>query len=303
MEIPDASLILEARGLSLSYGARIAVEGVTLELRRGEVLGFLGPNGAGKSTTMRMLTGNLRPDSGTVSLCGIDLWKDPLKAKARLGYLPETPPLYRDMKVDDYLKFAMKLHRAMQDSLPDIKEKCGLQDAGSRLIGSLSKGYQQRVGIAQAILHNPDVIILDEPTSGLDPNQIREIRALIREIGNRCGVILSTHILSEVESLCDRVEILHHGKQVYKGSLEGSRHAVEVGFKHPPSIDELSSIHGISKVEALSDGLFILRHEEKQNPTEALVALAADKGWGLTRIAPSRGSLEAVFAELTREGS
>ncbi len=303
MEMSDASLILEARGLSLSYGARTAVEGVTLELRRGEVLGFLGPNGAGKSTTMRMLTGNLRPDSGTVSLCGIDLWKDPLKAKARLGYLPETPPLYRDMKVDDYLKFAMRLHRSKGDSLLEIKEKCGLQDTGHRLISSLSKGYQQRVGIAQAILHNPEVVILDEPTSGLDPNQIREVRALIREIGNRCGVILSTHILSEVESLCDRVEILHHGRQVYKGKLEGSRHAVEAGFRNPPPVGELSSISGISKVEALPGGLFILHHEEKLDPTETLVSLAGERGWGLTRIAPSRGSLEAVFAELTKEGS
>ena len=303
MRMQDAPPILEARDLCLSYGGRPAVESVSLELRRGEVLGFLGPNGAGKSTTMRMLTGNLKPDSGTVSLCGIDLWKDPLNAKAKLGYLPEVPPLYRDMCVDDYLRFVMKLHKARPDALIETKARCGLKDVGRRLIGTLSKGYQQRVGIAQAILHDPDVIILDEPTSGLDPNQIMEIRALIRELGTRCGVILSTHILSEVESLCDRVEILHRGRQVYRGKMAENHPAVETGFKHPPPIEILSGIAGVSKAELLSEGLFLLHHEEGSDPTESIVALAAQQGWGLSRIGPSKNRLEAVFAELTREAS
>ena len=198
---------------------------INLELRRGEVLGFLGPNGAGKTTTMRMLTGNLAPSAGSVEICGIDLLDRPRDAKARIGYLPETPPLYRELTVDEYLRLAARLHRVsnadLRTALAVAKQRCGLNDVGRQLIGSLSKGYQQRVGIAQAIIHNPDVVILDEPTVGLDPNQMREIRTLIRELGAERSVILSTHILSEVESVCDRVQIMHQGRMVFNDSVIG----------------------------------------------------------------------------------
>lgn len=293
----DTSLLLQARGLHLCYGCHVAVENVSLELKRGEVLGLLGPNGAGKSSTMRMITGNIRPDSGKVSLCGIDLYDKPLQAKARLGYLPEVPPLYREMRVDDYLRFAAKLHGAKE--IETAKQKCGLKEVGRRLIGSLSKGYQQRLGIAQAIVHDPEIVVLDEPTSGLDPNQIREIRALIREIGNSRGVILSTHILSEVESICDRVEILNHGKQVYSGKIEAKKGFIEAGFRNPPSIEEISGIEGIDKVEIGPGGLFLVHPRDGFDPTDTLIRFAQERNWGLQRINPA--SLEAFFAELTKE--
>ncbi len=217
-----ALLTLSAHNLTRSFGRHGAINGVTLELHRGEVLGLLGHNGAGKSTTLQMLTGALLPHSGRIEICGFDLAAQPLQAKACIGYLPETPPLYRDMRVDDYLTFAARLHNVSTAHLPQAlahtKERCGLQDVGHKIINTLSKGYQQRVGIAQAIIHNPEVIVLDEPTVGLDPAQVREIRALIRELGDSHSVILSTHLLPEVEHICDRVEIMHKGRLIYSDS-------------------------------------------------------------------------------------
>lgn len=214
---------LATRNLCRHYGHHAVVNNVNLELRRGEVLGLLGPNGAGKSTTMRMLTGNLAPTSGSIEVCGIDLSDKPLEAKAHLGFLPEVPPLYFDMTVDEYLLLVARLHRvdkqAMQTVLRNVKQRCGLGDQSKYLIGTLSKGFQQRVGIAQAIIHNPDVIILDEPTVGLDPNQILEIRRLIKELSATSSIILSTHILSEVENVCDRVQIMHKGTVVFDRTM------------------------------------------------------------------------------------
>jgi ABC-2 type transport system ATP-binding protein len=214
---------LSAHELTRRHGARmLAVKGVSLELRRGEVLGLLGHNGAGKSTTLQMLTGALPPSSGSVEICGFDLARQPEQAKACIGFLPEQPPLYRDMRVDDYLLFAARLHRVpsagLGAALDRAKQRCGLQHSGRKVVGTLSKGYQQRVGIAQAIIHNPPVVVLDEPTVGLDPAQIRDIRALIRELGDSSSVILSTHLLNEAESLCDRVIILQHGRVIFSGS-------------------------------------------------------------------------------------
>jgi ABC-2 type transport system ATP-binding protein len=215
----EAPITLAASGLTRRYGKHGAVDGVSLQLRRGEVLGLLGHNGAGKSTTLQMLSGVLAPHAGHIEICGFDLARQPGLAKACVGFLPETPPLYRDMRVSDYLAFAARLHGMPKDkvagALADTLARCGLQDAGRKIIGTLSKGYQQRVGIAQAIIHNPEVIILDEPTVGLDPAQIRDIRTLIRELGNTRSVILSTHLLGEVESICDRVEIMHQGRLIY----------------------------------------------------------------------------------------
>ena len=216
-------LTISARNLSRNFGAYTAVREINLKLKRGEVLGFLGPNGAGKTTTMRMLTGNLAPSGGSVEICGIDLLDNPRDAKAHIGYLPETPPLYRELTVNEYLRLAAKLHRVSSiqlfSVLDEVKLHCGLKDVGEYLIGSLSKGYQQRVGIAQAIIHDPDVVILDEPTVGLDPNQVREILSLIRELGTKRSVVLSTHILSVVENVCDRVQIMHQGQMVFNDTL------------------------------------------------------------------------------------
>ncbi len=217
------NITVSTSDLSRSYGTRTAVHDIGFELRQGEVLGLLGPNGAGKTTTLQMLAGCLAPSAGRIEICGIDLLERPREAKALLGFLPETPPLYRDLTVDEYLRFAARLHHVPKAGIPAAlertKRRCGLADTGKRLIGSLSKGFQQRVGIAQAIVHNPRVVILDEPTVGLDPIQIREIRTLIRELGGKHSVILSTHILTEVESVCDRIQIMDRGQLVFGGDF------------------------------------------------------------------------------------
>lgn len=218
----SAPITLSAQNLVRRRDNRLVVDNVTLELRRGEVLGLLGHNGAGKSTTLQMLTGALPPQSGQIAICGFDLLDQPQQAKACIGFLPEHPPLYRDMRVDDFLLYAARLHKIpsakLSEALALAKQRCGLQDSGRKVIGALSKGYQQRVGIAQAIIHKPAVVVLDEPTVGLDPAQIRDIRTLIRELGDSSSVILSTHLLNEVESLCDRVLILQKGRLIYSGS-------------------------------------------------------------------------------------
>ena len=215
-------ITLSARNLTRRFGKRQVVHDLSLELKRGEVLGLLGHNGAGKSTTLQMLTGCLLPNGGEIEICGIDLLRQPALAKAHIGYLPETPPLYRELSVNDYLTFAARL-RGMQPgkvaaALAQTRQRCGLEAVGKEIIGTLSKGYQQRVGIAQAIIHSPDVTVLDEPTIGLDPSQIRDIRNLIRELGNRGSVIFSTHLLGEVESVCDRVHIMQEGRLIYGGT-------------------------------------------------------------------------------------
>jgi len=285
------------------------VDGIDLEVRRGEVLGFLGPNGAGKTTTMQMLTGNLAPTTGSISICGVDLLAAPVAAKSHLGYLPEIPPLYRDLTVAEFLDLVARLHR-----VPKVKraaavgrasERCGLGDVRRKLIGALSKGYQQRVGIAQAIVHEPDIIILDEPTVGLDPNQIRDIRGLIRELGSAHSVILSTHILPEVEAICDRVQIMHHGRMVYADTIAElkqlhSGRTLLLGLNQPPDAAELAAIPGVASAERLADNQFRIRCTADADPTERIVALAAQQQWGLRQIGPAQTRLEDVFVNLTR---
>ena len=305
-----AEITLSARDLSRAYGPTRAVDGIDLELSRGEVLGLLGPNGAGKTTTMQMLTGNLAPSSGSISICGIDLLERPASAKARLGYLPEIPPLYKELRVDEYLRLAARLHRVPRNRIGEAlalaKLHCGLEEMGQRLIGALSKGYQQRVGIAQAIIHTPDVVILDEPTVGLDPNQIRDIRALIRDLSDRHSVILSTHILPEVEAVCDRVQILHRGRIVLNDRIEALRQfrgtpALLVGLRRPPGLEELAALPGVRAVQPSTDGMLRVEPAPETDPTEALVEASVARGWGLTHLAPEHASLEDVFVQLTRQ--
>ncbi len=217
-------LLIQASHLHRYYGTHHAVNDVSIELFKGEVLGLLGPNGAGKSTTMKMLTGNIAPSSGSVSISDINLLEDAVAAKQQLGYLPETPPLYHDMRVIEFLSYCARLHdvpkRKVKTAVDKVLQQCGLETMQQRLIANLSKGYQQRVGIAQAIIHEPAVIILDEPTVGLDPIQIQEIRKLISQLAKDHSVILSTHILQEVEAVCDRVHIISEGKTVFVDTFE-----------------------------------------------------------------------------------
>ena len=268
MTEPTAEFTVSAQGLSRRFGAHNAVNNVSLELKRGEILGFLGPNGAGKTTTMQMLTGNLAPSAGAVSICGIDLFEHPTAAKAHIGYLPEHPPLYKELTVHEYLNLAARLHRVAKAArgprVNDALAECGLNEVAKKLIGNLSKGYQQRVGIAQAIVHRPDVVILDEPTVGLDPNQIREIRKLIHELGANHSVVLSTHILPEVESVCDRVQILHRGSTVFSDSIAGLKRfhggrQLLLGLKRPPASSEIAAIEGIAQVELAGEHMFRVR--------------------------------------------
>ncbi|MFZ1766093.1 MAG: ABC transporter ATP-binding protein [Candidatus Nitrotoga sp.] len=305
-----APITLSARNLIRRFSQREVIHGVSLELRHGEVLGLLGHNGAGKSTTLQMLTGTLLPHSGEIEICGFDLTRQSQKAKAQIGFLPETPPLYREMSVNDFLIFAAKLHRIpraqIADALTETKRRCGLQDNGKKIIGTLSKGYQQRVGIAQAIIHQPEVIILDEPTVGLDPSQIRDIRALIRELGNMHSVILSTHLLGEVESICDRVEIMHHGRLIYGDSSTkmqqyGSQSGFIVTLLAPPILSELQAIAGIQQVDPLSTTQFRILHAANTNPSAALLALAAQHGWQAEQLVPLQTRLEDVFMQITQD--
>jgi ABC-2 type transport system ATP-binding protein len=303
-----AAPTISATGLTRHFGLHTAVNSIDLELKRGEVLGFLGPNGAGKTTTMHMLTGNMAPSAGSISICGIDLLDYPTAAKAKIGYLPETPPLYRELTVDEYLTLAARLHRvpaaARRTAIDTVKHRCGLDAAGANLIGTLSKGFQQRVGIAQAIVHDPDVVILDEPTVGLDPIQIREIRSLIRELGGKHSVILSTHILSEVEAVCDRVQIMHHGSLVYRDTIAALREfhngrTVLIGLRRLAAAGELAAIRGVARADTVSPNLFHVQFAPDQDPTEDIVRRAVEKDWGLCQLNPAQTSLEDVFMKLT----
>ena len=310
MNAADSESPIYARGLTRRFGTHVAVDALDLDVHRGEILGLLGPNGAGKTTTMQMLTGNLAPTAGTIRICTFDLLDTPIAAKQRIGYLPETPPLYRDMTVFEYVRLAARLHRlpraACADAARSAMARCGLADKGRQLIGTLSKGYRQRVGIAQAIVHDPDVIILDEPTVGLDPNQILEIRALIRELGEKRSIILSTHILPEVEAVCSRVHIMHHGAIVFSDTISGLRdfqsgRTVLLTLRRPPAIDALRGIPGVAAVHSAGDGVFRVQFAVGADPTEALVSHAGAGDWGLLQLTPAQSSLEDVFVHLTRQ--
>ena len=306
------NLTVEAVELTRLYGGREAVSNVSFNLTKGEVLGFLGPNGAGKSTTMKMLTGNLAPSAGSVKICGIDMIENPKEAKSLIGYLPEMRPLYKELTVDEYLTIAARLHRVssghIKKAVEVAKERCGLGHMSKRLIENLSNGYQQRVGIAQAIIHSPMVVILDEPTVGLDPIQIRDIRALIREIGGEHSVILSTHILPEVEMVCDHVQIIDKGKLVFNGGIDVLKkhrlgNKLLLGLANAPTKNALEAIAGITEVELLESGMHRLSYSEVQTPSQAImqtiVQTAVHNNWGLYQIAPDQTSLEDVFVQLT----
>lgn len=302
------NVLVEVSNVSRSYGHLVAVNDVSFTVHQGEILGFLGPNGAGKTTTMQILSGNLAPTTGSVRIAGHDLLAEPKAAKRALGYLPEQPPVYRDLSVDEYLDYCAALHRVPRARARDAREaakaKCGLTQVGARLIGNLSKGYQQRVGIAQAIIHLPPLVILDEPTIGLDPIQIREIRTLIRELGKDHAVILSTHILPEVQATCDRVQIISKGSLVLTDTIDGlARHlksaALLVAFRAPPALTEIQALPGVRGAALQEDGRVRVLHEPTVDPSEHIVRAAMERNWGLKEIAPERASLEQIFVELT----
>ncbi|AUZ85357.1 ABC transporter ATP-binding protein [Methylophaga nitratireducenticrescens] len=304
------TILLEAQNLSRYFGPNVAVQNIDITVKRGEILGFLGPNGAGKSTTMKMLSGNLAPDKGEIHINGFDLLSQPKQAKAQLGYLPENPPLYRELTVNEYLQHCARLNqlrgKQLKSAVATVIERCGLGDVQRRLIGQLSKGYQQRTGIAQAIVHNPAVVIFDEPTSGLDPLQIRQIRELIRELANEHSVILSTHILPEVEMLCDRVQIISKGQVMFADSLKALHQqrlnsSLKITLAAPPELNELQTLMNVSTVEAVSANQFRILYHPEQDPTENLIASAVSKHWQLQELVREQDSLEDIFMHLIKD--
>jgi ABC-2 type transport system ATP-binding protein len=298
------SSLISVNNLTRRYGDFCAVNNISFELAAGDILGFLGPNGAGKSSTMQMLSGNLAPTFGEISINGIDLLDRPKAAKACLGYLPENPPLYKDMTVTEYLHYCARLHLITKQQLNAVCdsaiERCGLGEAQHRLIRNLSKGYQQRVGIAQAILHAPPVIILDEPTVGLDPIQILEIRQLIKELGKNHGIILCTHILPEVQAVCSRVQIINHGQLVYTSTIDELLNQqttkYEISLSSKLSRDELNSHSVFTSIELIDENNFIA---DSELTADKLTEYIVNQQWGLTRFTTQQTSLEQIFIDLT----
>ena len=302
--------MIEVDRLTKRYGAFTAVDDISFQVGKGEIVGFLGPNGAGKTTAMRVLTCFLPATEGTARIAGYDIFDNPLEVKKRIGYLPELPPLYRDMHVRTYLEFVAKIKGvAPKESRRRIDEaiaQCGLVDRTEQLIGHLSKGYRQRVGLAQAILHDPEVIIMDEPTSGLDPNQIIEVRQLIRELAQERTVILSTHILPEVEMTCNRVIIIHEGKIVAVDTPENltanmrdtTRFFVRISGNIDIAAKAIATIEGVSDVTQVNNGLHV-HWPAEADLSAAVSARIVELGMGLVEMKRETMSLEEIFHALT----
>ncbi len=308
--------MINVSGLTKKYDETVAVDNISFEVKQGEVLGFLGPNGAGKTTTMKVLTCYMPPTSGTVTVAGGDVTENSLNIRQKIGYLPEQNPLYQDMDVVDYLRFVAGLRdipKEQHDSrIRKMAEVCGLQNVMGRNIGELSKGYRQRVGLAQAMIHDPQILILDEPTSGLDPNQIVEIRNLILEIGKEKTVILSTHILSEVQATCSRAIIIDQGKIVADGTLQDLQAAfhgmekITLEIKAPQNgcAEKLRAIDHIKQVdEKSSEGEFMrfaIEIEKGHDLREQIFDLSVKEGWKMLELHREVTTLEDVFRQLTK---
>ncbi|HEB64237.1 MAG TPA: ATP-binding cassette domain-containing protein, partial [Chloroflexi bacterium] len=305
--------MIDVEGLVKEYGTRRAIDGLTFHARRGEIVGFLGPNGAGKTTTMRILTGYMPPTEGRAAIAGFDVVADSLEVRRRVGYLPETVPLYPDMSVWDYLEFMGRLRRVpdLETRLETVLEQVGMEERAESYIGALSKGMRQRVGLAQALLHEPEVLILDEPTIGLDPAQVVEVRGLIREIGREHTVLLSTHILSEAQQLCDRVLIINRGRIVAEDTPEGLQTRLQGGRQilvrvANPNADLLpavSALEGVLRVLPEEDGALRVDARPGVDVRPALAQTLVQNGYDLLELRQAGMSLEEIFLELTQEAA
>jgi len=292
--------LLLARGLTRRYGPRAALVGLDLTLGRGDCLGLLGLNGAGKSTTLKILAGVLAPHAGSVVIAGHDLARAPLAARRRIGFLPDVPPLFSDMRVDEFLALCARLHeiRDVAAAVTRAKSRCGLDAVGQRLIRNLSKGYQQRVGLAQAIVHEPALLVLDEPTVGLDPVQIRDVRLLIAELAREHAVILSTHLLAEVQQICTRVAVLHEGRLVYEGPLDGDVCWLTVRLRRPATTAMLATLPGVHEAKPVADGTWHLRVATPA-AAEDIAAAISTRQLGLLELRVADSALEQTFLALT----
>src|SRR5450631_2056404 len=312
--------MIKVQGLTKKYARTVAVDNISFEVPKGQIVGFLGPNGAGKTTTMRVLTCFLPPSAGSANVAGFDVLEQPMEVKKRIGYLPETPPLYPEMEVQEYLTFVGKLKGMSGPSLAvrvgEVSERCAIADVRTKLISKLSKGYRQRVGLAQAIIHNPDVLILDEPTAGLDPKQINETRDLIKSLAGDHTIILSTHILPEVSQTCEQVIIINKGKIVATDSVSnlqqrarsGESVLVEVagrnGSVDPAAVQrKLEQIAGVSRVIPKPDGqkrvIFEVEATKDQGVRGNVARAVVESGWDLNELKTTSMSLEEIFLQLT----
>ena len=305
--------MIKVEQLSKSYGPREAIRNLSFQIEKGEVVGFLGPNGAGKTTTMNILSCIMPASSGSAKICGFDVFEQSLEIRKLIGYLPEAPPLYSDMVVYDYLIFAARLRnissRKAFSAAEQVIEKCSLKNVRNRIIGRLSKGYQQRVGIAQALVHDPDILILDEPTIGLDPIQIIEIRKLIQELASSHTIILSSHILPEITQICKRVIIISEGQIVAVDSLEslttrlrkGERLLLKVRQSDHETIEKLRTLNKVNTVTEQETAQFTIDCEPRADIQDEIAKLALDNNWGIVELKPASMTLEDIFLKLTLE--
>ena len=300
--------IVKIEHLSHKYSSSWAIRDINIEITQSGIVGLLGSNGAGKSTTMNILCGSLNQTEGNVFVGGIDMRKDPEAAKRLIGFLPQNPPLYMDLTVDEYLLYCANLRKmAKPDIRPAIeiaKERCGIGHFSQRLIRNLSGGYRQRVGIAQAIVHRPQLVVLDEPTNGLDPNQIIEVRALIKEIAADRAVIFSSHILSEIQVLCKEIKMIDSGRIVFSDTMDAFNnyvepHSVLMQMENPPSAEQLLQIPGATKVDFLTERQIRLYFSADQEITERIITASVAGGWRLREISLDKSSLDEIFAQLS----
>lgn len=307
-----STTIISVEHLSHRYASTWAIRDISFQIGETGILGLLGSNGAGKSTTMNIMCGVLNQTEGKVIINGIDLRKEPEKAKQEIGFLPQQAPLYLDLTVDEYLLHCAYLRQMpkseIRKAVEEAKARCGLTHFSNRLIKNLSGGYRQRVGIAQAIIHRPKLVVLDEPTNGLDPNQIIEVRSLIKEIAEERAVIFSTHILSEVQVLCKEIRMIEQGKLVFADSMDAfnnyiAPHSVRVEMDHPPTDEALKMIEGVTKVERLTERSLRIFFDGDRDITDRIIKASVQNDWYLREIYLDKGNLDEVFAQLSSKAN
>ena len=303
--------IVKVEHLSHRYSVQWAIRDINFEINHRGIMGLLGSNGAGKSTTMNIISGVLKQTEGNEFIDGIDLRENPVEAKKNVGFLPQKAPLHLDFTVDEYLTYCADLHmvdkKQIKAAVDEAKARCGITHFSKRVLRNLSGGYQQRVGIAQAIVHKPKFVVLDEPTNGLDPNQITEVRHLIKEIAEERSVLLSTHILSEVQATCRNIKMIENGQMIFSGSIEEFDNYIQpntllVELDTPPMECDLL-LPGISKVETLSERRFRLRYDGDQDTAKRVAEVCVTRGWGLIELVIEKSSLDAIFAQLSKSAS
>ena len=294
---------IEVQSVTKSYGNQLALNEISFSANKGEIIGFLGPNGAGKSTMMKIITGFISPTKGTVFVSGIDVLKSPKKTKAKIGYLPEQNPLYHEMYVKEYLQFQASIFKISKETISTVIKTVGLTPESHKKISQLSKGYQQRVGIAAAIIHNPDVLVLDEPTTGLDPNQIQEIRTLIKKLGKEKTILFSTHIMQEVEAVCDRVIIIKKGELLIDKSIEelkeNNKQIIEVTFDYKIEEQFIQRLPNIVSLKNNFDNTWYITFDSSEDMRPVIFDFAKENGLKILELNSKNQSLETLFTKLT----